>query len=120
VQEFKYLGFNLDRKGDYKRYIKEISRKGKMEQEKYEAQGKSRNDFSRRWMLFKYLVQSMAYGMELWDWEEKGELEKKMLDYVRIFKLDFCIPRYVIMKELVMDKLKVGGGFKSKKIRGKD
>jgi len=23
VQEFKYLGFNLDRKGDYKRHIKE-------------------------------------------------------------------------------------------------
>ena len=30
VQEFKYLGFNLDKKGDYKRHIKEISRKEKM------------------------------------------------------------------------------------------
>jgi len=40
---------------------------------------------------------------------EKDELEKIMLDYVRwIFKLDFCIPRYVIMKELIIDKFKVG------------
>jgi len=25
----------------------------------------------------------MAYGMELWGWEEKDELEKIMLDYGR-------------------------------------
>jgi len=30
VQKFKYLSFNLNRKGDYKRHIKEIRRKGKM------------------------------------------------------------------------------------------
>ena len=35
MQEFKYLDFNLDRKGDYKRHIKEISRKGKMIAKKY-------------------------------------------------------------------------------------
>jgi len=29
MHEFKYLDFNLDKKGDYKRYIKEINRKGK-------------------------------------------------------------------------------------------
>jgi len=35
-------------------------------------------------MLFKYLVQSvMAYRVELWGWEEKGELEKIILDYIR-------------------------------------
>jgi len=47
----------------------------------------------------------MAYGVELWGGEEKGELEKIMLDYVRwIFKLDFCTLRYAI-REL---KLKIG------------
>jgi len=52
----------------------------------------------------------MAYGVELWGWVEKGKLEKIMLDYIRwIFKLDFYTPRYVIMRELVMDKFKVGG-----------
>ena len=51
---------------------------------------------------------------------EKNELEKIMLDYVRwIFKLDFCIPRYVIMRELVMDKLKVGWGLRARKYEEK-
>jgi len=50
----------------------------------------------------------MAYGMEIWGWEEK-ELEKVMMDYVRwLFGLDFYIPRYVITRELVMDKLGIG------------
>lgn len=32
-----------------------------------------------------------------------------MMDYIRwLFKLDFCTPRYVITREMVMDKLKVG------------
>lgn len=31
-----------------------------------------RDDFLKRWILFKYLIQSvMAYGVELWGWEEK-------------------------------------------------
>ena len=33
-----------------------------------------------------------------------------MLDYVKwIFNLDFCTPMYIIMSELVMDKLKERG-----------
>lgn len=32
----------------------------------------------------------MSYGVEIWGWEEKKELEKVMLDNVRwIFRLDF-------------------------------
>jgi len=47
--------------------------------------------------------------MEIWGWEEKEELEKVMMDYVRwLFGLDFCTPRYVITRELVMDKLRLG------------
>jgi len=41
-----------------------------------------RNDFKRRWNLF--LVQSvMEYGVEIWGWEEKTDLEKIMYDYIR-------------------------------------
>jgi len=33
-----------------------------------------------------------------------------LLDYVRwLFDLDFCTPKYVITRELVMNKLKIGG-----------
>lgn len=69
-----------------------------------------KDDFARRWMLFKYLVQSvMEYEVEIWGWEEKKNLEKIMLNYVKwIFRIDFCTPRYVMYRELVIDKLKIG------------
>ena len=59
----------------------------------------------RRWILFKYLVQGvMAYGVEMGSWKEKEELEKLIIDYIRwMFSLDFCSPRYFIMKEFLMD-----------------
>lgn len=76
-----------------------------------------RNDFKRRWILFRYLVQSvMEYGVEIWGWEEKEELEKVMLDYVRwVFKLEFCTPRYLITRELRIFKLKVGWGIRARR-----
>jgi len=62
--------------------------------------------------IFKYCKYgAKCYG--LWSrnigyWEEKEELEKIMMDYIRwMFNLDFCT-RYLIMKELLMDKLRVG------------
>lgn len=66
-------------------------------------------------MLFRYLVRSvMEYGSELWGWEEKKELEKIMMDYVRwIFNLDFYArrrhrtPNYLITRETGLDKLKI-------------
>jgi len=66
-----------------------------------------RNDFMKRWDLFKYLVQSViSYGVEICDWEE---LEKIMMDYVRwMFKIDFCTPRYIIYREIGMEKLRIG------------
>ncbi|KYM77119.1 hypothetical protein ALC53_12414 [Atta colombica] len=60
------------------------------------------------------------YGVELWGWEEKGELEIIMLDYVRwIFNLDFCTPRYVIMRKLIIDKLKVGWSLRARRYEEK-
>ncbi|KAL6438735.1 hypothetical protein ACFW04_004611 [Cataglyphis niger] len=52
----------------------------------------------------------------------KKELEKIMLDYVRwIFRLDFYTPRYLITRELRINKLKIKWGFRTvkyaKKIR---
>lgn len=63
-------------------------------------------------MLFMYLVESvMSYGVEIWGWEEKRELEKIMMDYIRwIFNLDFCTPRYIMTRELRIGKLKTNWG----------
>lgn len=86
IETFKYLGFVFNRKGNYNDHIKGMSRKGKLAINKVWGLGERvcRDDFLRRWMLFVYLVKSVIeYGVEIWGWEEKEELEKVMIDYVR-------------------------------------
>jgi len=112
VQCFKYLGFTLNRDGNYREHLKKLVRKGRMAARKVWGIGERlcRNDFMRRWDLFKYLVQSViSYGVEIWGWEEREELEKIMLDYVRwLFRIDFCTPRYIIYREIGLEKLRIG------------
>lgn len=100
VKNFKYLGFTFNRKGNYKEYIQELKIKGRMAAKKVWSLGERicRDDFGRRWTLYNYLVHSTRmYGVKIWGWEEKGDLEKIMLDYVRwIFRIDLCTPRYII------------------------
>ena len=119
VQEFKYLGFVLGNKGNYKEHMKAMGGKGKSAAQKVWGLGEKicRNDFRRRWVLFKYLVQSvMAFGVEIWGWKEKENLERVMMDYTRwIFGLEFCTPRYIIARELMMDKLRVGWGIRARR-----
>ncbi|KYN16038.1 hypothetical protein ALC57_11722 [Trachymyrmex cornetzi] len=44
-----------------------------------------------------------------------------MLDYVRwIFNIEFCTPRYVIMRRLAMDKLRIGYNGRYKKFDTKN
>jgi len=80
-----------------------------------------KDDFGRRGMLFAYLVKSvMEYSVEIWGWEERKNLEKVMLNYVRwVFNLDFCTPRYVIMNELVIGKLEIEWGIRARKFEEK-
>lgn len=106
------MGFTFNRKGNYVDHIKELSRKGRIAANRVWGLGERlcKNDFSRRWTLFKYLVK-MEYGAEIWGWSKKKELEKVMMDYVRgVFRLDFCTPRYVILRELGLEKLKISWG----------
>jgi len=80
------LGFTLNREGNYREHLKDLVRKGRMAVRKVWGLGEKvcRNDFMRRWTFFKYLVQSViSYGVEIWGWEEREELEKIMMDYMR-------------------------------------
>ncbi|XP_032673718.1 uncharacterized protein LOC116845308 [Odontomachus brunneus] len=123
VKEFKYLGFTFNQAGNYKAHIRDLYKKGRVALNKVWGLGERicRDDFVRRWALFRYLVQSvMSYGVEVWGWEEKEKLERIMMDYVRwIFRLDFCTPRYIIMYELGMEKLKIGWGIRAKRYEEK-
>jgi len=58
--------------------------------------------------------------VKIWGWEEIEELEKMMLDYIRwIFNLNFCTPTYIIMRELRLDKLRVGWDIKVRRYEEK-
>lgn len=52
-----------------------------------------RDDFIRKWMLFRCLVQSVvSYRVEVQGWEEKEVLEKVMIDYIRWnFRLEYIL-----------------------------
>jgi len=123
VKVFKYLGYTFNRKGNYKEQLGELRRKGRIAANKVWGLGERicRDDFEKRWILFKYLVKSVIeYGVELWGWQERKELEKIMLDYIRwIFKLDFCTPRYIITRELGIEKLRIRWGLKARKFEEK-
>jgi len=66
---FKYLGFVISNNGNYyKEHVKELVRKDRMAAKKVWGLRKRicRNDFKRRWNLFRYLIQSvMEYGTEI-------------------------------------------------------
>jgi len=56
----------------------------------------------------------MEYGVEIWGWEEKSDLEKIMFDYVRwLFGIEFCTPRYLIFRELRLLKLNAVWGIRA-------
>ncbi|EZA58512.1 hypothetical protein X777_14674 [Ooceraea biroi] len=75
----------------------------------------------RRWMLYRYLVHSViSYGVVIWGWSERKELEKIMEDYVRwVFRLDFCTPRYILRRELGIKKAKIEWGIRARKFEEK-
>lgn len=91
VEKFKYLGFIFNRKGTYEDHIKDLKMKGKIAANKIWGLGEKicKDDFKRRWYLFEYLVKSVIeYGVEIWGWKEKKELEKVTFDCIRwVFRL---------------------------------
>lgn len=65
-------------------------------------------DWSRRIWLFDRLIWTvMSYGMEIWGWKEREELEEKYLRWV--FGLDSRTPGYLIREEVERGKLRERG-----------
>lgn len=123
MDSFKYLGFTFNRQGDYKQQIKELKIKGLAAARSVWGIGERffRHDYNRRMWIFNTLVRSvLEYGVEIWGWEERKELEKIKLDYVRwIYKLEFCTPRYIMEKELELRRMKTRWGIRAMKYEEK-
>lgn len=83
VKTFKYLGFVFNSRGTYKDHMKELSKKGRVAAKLVWGLGERlcRGNFGRRMWMFTCLVECvMAYGVELWGWEERKELERVKAD----------------------------------------
>ena len=88
---------------------------------KQESMGVMRKNLQRRHRkkkkLYKYLVESvMTYGVEIWGWAERKELEAVQGNYYRwTLGLDFNTPRYIVWKEGGISKQKNEWGIRALK-----
>ncbi|XP_058810337.1 uncharacterized protein LOC131675385 [Phymastichus coffea] len=111
------LRFTFNAQGNYKNHIKELKKKGITAVKEVWGLGERaiKGDIGRREMLFNYLVRSVIeYGVELWGWEERKELENILLTYWRwVLGLDFCTARYLIYREIDIEKMKGRWGIRA-------
>lgn len=70
------------------------------------------NDWERRIWLFDKLVWTVAsYGVEIWEWNERGKVEGIEERYLRwVLGVDGRTPGYLIRKELQRDKVEGRAG----------
>lgn len=123
VKDFKYLGFIFESNGGYTKHLKELRGKGICASKKVWGLGERicSGDIRRREKLCTYLVESvMTYGVEIWGWEERKELERIRENYYRwVLGLEFHTPRYIIREEMKLDKLKEKWGERAVKFEEK-
>jgi len=112
----------ISNKRKYREHIKELKRKGMMAARKVWRLGEKicRNDFKRKWILFKYLMQSHGIWDENLGMEKSREVGK---DYVGLCKINFWFgflhSKVFITRKLKMNKLRVGWDIRAKKYEEK-
>lgn len=103
VKEIKYLGYMLQRNGRNEGQIRELKRKANIVMRIVWGIGerKFRDDFKRRMWLFRRLVVGvLLYGVEVWGWKEREELERIQKKYIKwTLNLDSCTPDGIVYKE---------------------
>jgi len=67
-----------------------------------------KGDWGRRlWMFDKLIWTVLSYGVEIWGWEEREEMEKLEERYIRwVLGVDRMTPWYIIREELQREKLR--------------
>ena len=62
----------------------------------------------------------MFYGVEIWGWAERKELESIQGNYYRwTLRLDYNTPRYIVRKEAKVSKMKNKWGIRTLKFEEK-
>src|SRR5580765_4268653 len=114
VKEFTYLGYTVQRNGGQEAHIRERLKKGAAVMRQVWGIGKRKfkKEWGKRIWLFDKLVWTvMGYGVEIWGWKERGELERLQERYLRwVLGVDWGTPGYMIREELQRDKLRGRAG----------
>jgi len=114
VKQYTYLGYTVQRNGGQEAHIRERVRKAAAIMGRVWGIGKRRfgRDWGRRLWLFDRLVWTvMGYGVEVWGWREREEMEKLEEKYLRwILGVDSKTPWYLVREELQREKLRGRAG----------
>lgn len=114
IKKFRYLGYRVQRNGGQEAHVREKVKKTAAIMGQVWGIGKRKfgSDWGRRLWLFDKLVWTVAsYGVEIWGWKEKEELERLEERYLRwVLEVDGRIPDYMVREELQKEKLRGRAG----------
>ena len=114
VKEFKYLGVKLQKNGDIAGHVRERAKAANMAVGQVWGIGERlfRDDWKKRMLLFDCLIMGiMMYGVEIFGWREREELERVQTKYIKwCLKLDRTTPDYIVLEETKREKLRVKAG----------
>jgi hypothetical protein len=123
VDQFKYLGYTLQRNNRPDRHIKETVKKAisAMKQVWGIGQRKFEGDFRRRIWMFNHLVKNiLMYGAEIWGWNEYAVIERCQDKYIKwSLGLDWNTPGYIVREETKTKVLRIESGKRAVKFEEK-
>lgn len=100
-KQYKYLGYVLQRNGKQDGQVKDRAKRGAAIMGQIWGKGKRifKEAWGRRIWLFYALVWAvLGYGVELWGWKERLELERLQERFMRwVLGADWGTPGYIVL-----------------------
>ncbi|EZA58505.1 hypothetical protein X777_14664 [Ooceraea biroi] len=110
IKEFKYLGYTIQRNGGQEAHVRERVRRAAAIMEQIWGIGKRRfgKDWERRiWLFDKLIWTVIGYGVEIWGWKERENIEKLEERYLRwIIGVESRTLGYMVREELQREKIR--------------
>jgi len=114
VSTFKYLGYVFQRNGGQEGQVRDRVRRGMAAMGQVWGIGKRKfgGDWGKRLWLFDALVWPiMGYGVEIWGWRERSQMEGVQERYVRwVLGVGWRVPGYMVREEVQREKLGTRAG----------
>ena len=117
VKMFKYLGYVVMANGKQRGQIEDRVKKGMVVMREVWGIGKRRfgKDWARRiWMFDRLVWAVLGYGVEIWGWKEREEIERVQDRFLKwLMGVGRCTPGYMVREELQREKLKGRAGLRA-------